>query len=194
MVVKKSHVLICVFLLNALNAGFLFAETRGLDPVHRALDQAVVNGDIQGIIQAINQGADVNQKDNEGGTVLMVAVMYDRRDSAELLLSKGADVNVKDNQGMTALMLAAMKGHKDVAELLLSKGADLNARTNFGGITALIYATLGGDKDIVGLLLSKGADVNAKTNAGHTALSYAEGSKNKNKDTIIDLLKKAGAT
>jgi ankyrin repeat protein len=64
--------------------------------------------------------ADVNAKDDTGGTPLHLAAKYDSRDVAELLLANGADVDSKNIKGWTPLHVAAH--HKEVAELLRQHG------------------------------------------------------------------------
>jgi ankyrin repeat protein len=76
--------------------------------------------------------AEVNAKDNYGGTPLHAAAVGGYKDVVELLLANKAGVNAKNNDGWTPLHEAAMSGQKDVAELLLANQADVNARNNKG--------------------------------------------------------------
>lgn len=74
----------------------------------------------------IKAGADVNAKDNDGRTALMVIVSnYKERlkDVAELLIKSGADVNAKEYNGLTALSLARIYKNDDIADLLRAAGA-----------------------------------------------------------------------
>jgi len=88
----------------------------------------------------LNEGADVNAKNNEGSTALILAAQLNKKDIVELLLNKGADVHATNLNGYTALMLAAAKGQGDVICPLMRKGADMNAKGSDGN-TALQYAT-----------------------------------------------------
>jgi cytohesin len=107
-------------------------------------------------------GANVNARESDGTTSLLVAAKNDDKDMALLLLAHGADVNAKKNDSSTPLHDVAGSGYKDMVELLLANQADVNGK-NQHGETALHFAAQNGNKDVVELLLTKGADVNAKT-------------------------------
>ena len=72
---------------------------------------------------------DVNLKDEQGQTVLMLAAQNGSLDHLKALLAGGAELNAKDENGNTALMFAANKGHADCLKALLAAGAE---RQNHG--------------------------------------------------------------
>ena len=51
-------------------------------------------------------------------TPLMLAVMYDRRDAAKMLLRAGADVRKKNKYGRTVFDLARYNNNEEVLEIL----------------------------------------------------------------------------
>ncbi|NIM06561.1 MAG: ankyrin repeat domain-containing protein, partial [Deltaproteobacteria bacterium] len=53
-----------------------------------------------------DRGADIDARDNDGKSALIMAALMGHADSVKLLLEKGADVNAHDNGGRTALSLA----------------------------------------------------------------------------------------
>ncbi len=137
------------------------------------LRTAAKDGDVNGVRSALER-ADVNAKNNNGDTALIIA-SASYKESVEvvkLLLAKGADVNAKNNNGKTALINASDNKSVKVVQLLLAKGADENAKKN-NGDTALIIATYNESVEVVQMLLEKGAHVNAKNNQGCTALIHA---------------------
>lgn len=78
----------------------------------------------------IASGANVNEKDNNGGTALMNAVFWGYPEVARLLIANGADVNARYKvdefrfrSGDTALSLAVERGNNEIAELLITNGA-----------------------------------------------------------------------
>ena len=78
--------------------------------------------------------ANVNAKNNDGRTVLHVAMWDDRTDFAfaKLLTEHGVDVNAADNAGETPLMYAARNGNISNVNELINAGADVNAIDNDG--------------------------------------------------------------
>ncbi len=153
------------------------------------LAEAAKKGEEEEVKTLLEAGADVNAKNNAGGTALMQAA-GSRRDNStvRVLLDAGADVDAKANDGVSALMVAT-NGHTDSVRALLDAGADVNAKANHG-LTALMGAAANGRTDSVRALLDAGADVNAKSDDGVTALMAAE--RNDHTD-IVGLLRNAGA-
>ena len=68
------------------------------------------------IEELLNKGADVNQKDNDGFTPLMVVSRMRRQDLVERLTVRGADVDLKNNAGITAEQIAREVGHEGIVD------------------------------------------------------------------------------
>jgi ankyrin repeat protein len=167
------------------------AIEHGWTALQTALHYAVRSGHT-GLVQwMIEKGANVNQADENGYTVLHVAAAKGQKDVVDLLVNKGADLNQADDSGKTALHRAAERGHKDVVEFLASNGANVNQANNKeGGLTALHSAAENGHKDIVEFLASNGANVHQATANGWTPLHLA--TKNGHKDVVGLLIAKDG--
>ncbi len=98
----------------------------------------------------LTSGLDVNMKNEDGTTALMVA----RREALPLLLSAGINVNAIDNSGNTALIRMAACGRKDAVRfLVIAPHINVNI-TNHQGNTALMEAARNGYCEIVALLLA----------------------------------------
>ena len=116
-------------------------------------------------------GIDINIKNREGFTPLILAAKKNTEATCKVLLEYGADVNAHNNLDDTALTWAAT--HKsNIYTLLIDRGANVNAR-NSEGYTPLILAAKQNNYDMCKDLLSYGADVNAKNNLHDTALTWA---------------------
>ena len=128
-------------------------------------------GNKETVKKLLKEGADVNAKNSDGYTALILASSNGRTEIVKMLLEKGADVNATDKYVYTALELASRNGHTEIVAMLLDNGADVNAK-NVYGYTALIWGSRNKHTEIVAMLLDKkyGADVNATDDDGDTAL------------------------
>ncbi len=80
----------------------------------------------------VDGGADVNAKDREGRTPLMLAASSDTipLDAIKLLLARGADVNARTPKGESALDFAQTRGSTAVTALLIKSGAKESSLKN----------------------------------------------------------------
>ena len=96
----------------------------------------------------LDNGADVNAKNESGVTPIMIASINGYLDTVELLIDNGADVNAKNESGVTPIMIASNNGCLSTVELLIDNGANLYAKNNTGQ-TALDIAKEEGHTDVV---------------------------------------------
>jgi ankyrin repeat protein len=153
------------------------------------LHDAAKKGDIVKVRELLQQGADVNAKDNNQWTPLHVAAKYGKTKVAKLLIEQGADVNAKDKYQLTPLHVAAYYDQTEVAKLLIEKGADVNAKDN-NQWTPLHQAASNGKTEVAKLLIEKGADVNARSGIQETPLHQAASN---GKTEVAKLLIEKGA-
>ena len=119
---------------------------------HTALMRAALDGDTETVKALIQQGVDINQRDDNGRTALMFAVMNMHHETVRALLESEADVNVRSTQGGTALMQAALAGDLALVEALLERGADVHARLPETNDSAETLAARYGNSEIARLL------------------------------------------
>ena len=162
------------------------------------LHWAVKEGEAPDLREALFQGANINAKDSEGMTPLMLATLnreHGEEIIRELLSDPLIDIHVKAPSGETALMLAsAYVSDYEIISEILAEGVDVNEQDDFG-YTPLMYAA-GQNKeaDIVRELLEEPTiDVNLRSfsdpreDPGLTALMFAAW-KNRNPEIIEALL------
>jgi ankyrin repeat protein len=123
---------------------------------------AARQGSLDASVALAEGGADVNLKDPDGATALVLAIINSQFHVASMLLDKGADPNLADSTGMAALYAAvdmhtlpwmfgrpdpvprsnAVSG-TDIIRKLLDKGANPNAR-----LTGVLLQRLHTDGDV----------------------------------------------
>jgi len=133
---------------------------------------AACTGDLARVKLFVEQGANVDTKDELGWTPLYWAASTGQENVAEFLIANGADVNAKTNDNSTPLYQAAATGGLNFVQLLIAKGADVNGKDKHGN-TPLHSAALSGQREVVELLISKGAIVDLKGRNGRTPLHNA---------------------
>ena len=115
----------------------------------------------------------LHRRNDDGRTRLHIAVLENRKDVAEVLLSKDADVNAADRYGYAPLHYAAQRGQEDMARYLLDNGADIEATTHYG-CTPLHWAAERGHESVVPLLIDRGANMFAEDKDGRWPAQSAE--------------------
>ncbi|KAF5290012.1 hypothetical protein FQR65_LT11678 [Abscondita terminalis] len=142
---------------------------------YRSLAGYVNEDNLQGLQSFLeNKQVQVDDKDENGATALMLAAAKGKLAFVKDFLSHGADPNAEDNDSWTALLCAAKEGYADICHELLEHGAEIDHR-DMGGWTAIMWATYKGRTDVVSLLIGRGADVNAHGNYHISSLLWAAG-------------------
>jgi uncharacterized protein len=140
----------------------------------------------------LNNGADIEARDDDGSTPLDWAAAFAQTDILKLLIQRGAKTDVTDKRGNTPLIsaacgcaLATMNSAYNVVKILLDQGAKVNAR-NQDGRTALMMASgMTGDASVLQLLLDNAADPGLKDHTGKTALRIAKECRREDKIAIL---------
>lgn len=140
----------------------------------------------------IDNGANIEAKDNQGRTLLSIASRFNCIDTVRLLIEAGADVNqVIEDIGYTPLHCAAFESSIELIELLINSGAKetINHLAEVNQ-TPLIIALIKNRIDVMEFLISKGADVNQLDLHGKSLLHLAV---EKNNVEAVELLVNSGA-
>ena len=123
--------------------------------------QAIQKGWTKVAKQLLERGADVNEKDISGNTVLMYAIKDDVDfRMIELLVQAGGDPNIKDRVGNTALTYAIrINSEIRLIKLLVSAGIDPDIK-DWSGNTALDLAEFFDRTRVIELLRRMGSNIN----------------------------------
>jgi ankyrin repeat protein len=85
-----------------------------------ALMEAAEMGQVSRLLELLKEGgANLNDKDEHGQTVLMKAAAKGQITVVKLLVSQGVELDEQDDEGQTALMMAAQHGHVSVMRILI---------------------------------------------------------------------------
>eukprot|EP00042_Codosiga_hollandica_P032190 m.202172 g.202172 ORF g.202172 m.202172 type:complete len:322 (-) comp53833_c0_seq11:545-1510(-) len=117
---------------------------------------------------------DINARDKDGQTALMVAVVERIEDNVMTLLQAGASATIPSHNGRTVLHAVAERYSSASLKQLLIKqpGLDINAREEEGR-TALMIAVAREDDDCTDALLAAGANTEGMFQTGETLLHVA---------------------
>ena len=107
----------------------------------------------------MEHNADINKKNIDGVTPLMLACSFHRLDAVRYLLSTGrCDVNAADNKLQSALIYATTNSSvqlpKEMIELLVKSGANVNHRDNEGGTVLNILISSSSESNLTGRCLT----------------------------------------
>ena len=113
----------------------------------------------------------VTLRDDDGRTLLHVAIDQGDQEFAHYLLEHGAPVDAADDDGRRPIHYAAKKGWTDFVKRLLADGADVGPDNRM--VTPLHYAAGVRDEDMVLALVEAGADFRVENERGHKPIDYA---------------------
>ena len=117
----------------------------------------------------IEQGANLDVKDESGNTPLHLASLHRHDEIVDLLIRAKADLNALNQEAASPLSLAVIYGTPQSVRRLLSQNADRDFKDRDGN-TLLHLASYYGYPEKVMELLKYQPDVNAKNNEGSTPL------------------------
>ena len=117
----------------------------------------------------IQQGANIEARDNDEWTPLFAAAHGGHDQVVRTLIQQGANIEARDNDGWTPLFTAAQYGHDQVVRTLIEHGANVEAHDD-GGWTPLFHAAVHGRDEVGRTLLNAGAQVDHRGVRSWTAL------------------------
>ncbi|MCZ6913933.1 MAG: ankyrin repeat domain-containing protein, partial [Rickettsia endosymbiont of Ixodes persulcatus] len=123
-----------------------------------ALHYAAWKGHLEIIKFLARQGANLNAKDYEDKTALIVAINYKQKEVKAYLEEASHKLNTLN----TDLLEAAQEGDLRKVEHLITEGAQVNTKDSKWSWTALHYAAWKGHLEIIKFLARQGANLNAK--------------------------------
>ena len=120
----------------------------------------------------LERGVDIESRDAQGRSALLLATHRNAVDAARVLIDAGADVNAMDDISDSPFLYAGAEGRLEILRMTLAHGADLASVNRYGG-TALIPAAHHGHVETVRELLGTSIDIDHVNFLGWTALMEA---------------------
>ncbi len=142
-------------------------------PLHTAVEE----GDFDTVAELVDQGADVNLRNEQLCTPLHLAAQQGHLDLVKYLIQRYADIDARAAYGEQPLLMAitsrwGARADPDVVRFLVNSGADIRA-TDDDGWTPLYAAAERGALSVAEVLLKAGAPVDQPTTFGDTPLHRA---------------------
>ncbi|MEV0581430.1 ankyrin repeat domain-containing protein [Nonomuraea sp. NPDC050310] len=167
---------------------------KGSTVLNEQLLQAAAAGDAAAVREAVNEGADLEARNGQRRTALLLAASADHVEVAQILVAAGADPDALDFQHDTPWLVTGVTGSVAMMRALLPAKPDLTIRNRYGGIS-LIPACERGHVDYVREVLKTGINVDHVNDLGWTGLLEAVilGDGSAPYQEIVRLLLAAGA-
>lgn len=122
-------------------------------------------------------GADMNVRDKNGSTALLMAVERRLEDAVKILVDNKANVNdARLTDGMTPLAIASQEGLINIAKILIDAGANHQLQNKEGNFP-LGLAVKNSHSTIIEMLVAVGANIDAVNIDGDSPLILAVTSK-----------------
>ena len=129
---------------------------------------AVRDDDIKACREALENGANVRARYNNGRTLVEMALLNNDFEMIKTLVENNANVNTISEHGKPMLATAIEYGDINMVKYLIEQGANVNAQTRHA--TLLTYAIKTRRRDIAMLLLEKGANPNGYDSFENSAI------------------------
>jgi ankyrin repeat protein len=136
--------------------------------------------------QHIKSGADVNEENENGESVLATAIRHHcDEELIALLIQNGAEANDFDDEGVSIFDMAITYNNIFMVKYIIDSGVDVNKTQRKSGFTPLMCAACYGRVEIASILIDQGADKNSLDSRGFSALDFA---RKMNKKSILKIL------
>lgn len=197
--------LVCMsVIMTSLFALPLIADDTGVDNAEEVTEDVseeapdflllCEKGSAEEVQEAIQAGAAVNEKREDGYSPLIIALELNKNDDViNVLLRSGASVKERDPNGMTVLMIALQyKQNPELIRSLLKLGSSVKERGPDGITPLMVAAQYTKSDEILSILLKAGASVKDRNKYEETPLLIA--ARYTENPSIIDALVKAGSS
>ncbi|MCM2391635.1 ankyrin repeat domain-containing protein [Streptomyces albipurpureus] len=157
--------------------------------------EAARSGDADEVRAALDAGADVETRDGDGRSPLLLASLGDHVAVAHTLVAAGADPDAQDSRRDSAWLVTGVTGSVEMMRALLPAGPDMTVRNRFGGVSLIPASERGHVAYVRAVLSETDIAVDHINDLGWTALLEAVilGDGGVRHQQVVELLMAAGA-
>ncbi len=167
--IEKSQESIVDLLIR--NKANVQSKTGSLTPLHLALSRGQEQTCRSLISAGIAAGADLNAKNPDEMTPLVLAIRQGMESIVDLLIQNNVDVEI-ECEGFRPLDWAVTLKKEGMVRSLIAAKADVNLKNRYRGYTPLVFAILKGTRSILDVLIQNGANIQTECD-GLSPLNWA---------------------
>lgn len=152
--------------------------------------EAAGKGDIDALKNCLEQGVDINARNRQKRTAILIAAMNEHYHAVEFLVGAGADVDLQDETCFNPFLYACIHGKLELVRMMVKANTNLELLTRFGGVGITPACEKGHVEIVRELLTTTDINVNHTNFVGWTPLIEAIilGDGGERQQTIIKLL------
>lgn len=162
---------------------------------YRKLQAAAYRNDAERVSQFVDEGDDLEKRDDGGRTPLLIAAHQRSYKTIESLVSAGADPNAVDNEGYGTFAIGVAVSDNELTDLASNLGTKVDGVSGVRQDTQLGHAARNANIPLLELMIKLGAEVNFVNGEEDTplisAVKYGDGSEIYQK--MVQILMDAGA-
>ena len=137
------------------------------NPTKKPLPMLAEDKDARGLLKALKQGANPNQRNSTGKTALHYAAVCWKQRFISKLIEFGCNPRLKDIDGFLPLHNAVATQNFSVINVLIQNGGNINTRVK-NGLAPIHMSIITRDLKILRMLVNHGADLNIKDGSDGT--------------------------
>lgn len=135
--------------------------------------EAAGKGDIDTLIQCVEQGVDINFRGKAKRTAILSAAMNDQYEAVDYLISIGADVDLQDETCFNPFIYGCIHNKLELVKKMIKADTNLELLSRFGGVGLTPACEKGHFEVVRELLTTTDINVNHTNFVGWTPLIEA---------------------
>ncbi|MGE7908562.1 ankyrin repeat domain-containing protein [Lysinibacillus xylanilyticus] len=96
--------------------------------------EAAEVGDIDTLNDYLKQGVDINSRNKQKRTAILIAAMNDQLEAVKFLIMEGADIDLQDQICLNPFLYGCINGKLELVKMMIKANTDIERLTRFGGV------------------------------------------------------------